>query len=150
MANMLEIEKFSSIHKFGGKGLIDLDKFNQIIKRLDFSKSQLIIVSALAKTTSHLQELLELAVIGNYQIKLQELVEFHQQLAMQLFGSSKIFDDYAKSHIEKLESLLKSVSTLASYDLIVQDYVLAIGEYWSTFILAVIYLKLPHLKILLF
>ncbi len=129
-----KLNQYTQIHKFGGKGLIDVNAFNNVKQRLDTSKPQLVIISALAKTTAKLQEILELAITGEHHQKFKKLIEFHQDLAENLLGSSKGFDDYSSSMIDSLNSLFDSVATLASYDVITQDYVLSIGEHWSTFL----------------
>ena len=126
-------QRYRQLHKFGGKCLTDLAHFQQINHHLDPDTPQLIIVSAIGKTTQHLQALLEAAVQGNhYQKALQKLIDFHIQLVRNVLKQPAAYIAGLEADHQVLLEMLNTVHELSSYDQVIKAYVLSMGEFWSS------------------
>ena len=135
MASEAIAKQYKSLHKVGGSHLITALAFSKVRALFDAEQPLLIIVSALGQTTANLQHLLDAAKTGgDYTSMLKGVVKFHQSLASELLDDASLFGQYIKDDLLTLESLLKKTAQQAHYDGLRQDYVLSLGEYWSSFL----------------
>ncbi|MFT7234112.1 MAG: aspartate kinase [Cyclobacteriaceae bacterium] len=121
------------IYKFGGasvKDAIAVENLKKIISR--YSGNQLlIIVSAMGKSTNHLEAIVDKIVKGDsYEKDLSQFLKYHYDLCNTLFGL--IPDEIIKLEYE----LQKTVNAIIKNHLEFQDSVVAFGELFSTTILA--------------
>ena len=122
------------IFKFGGASVKDVEgvkNLSRIIQSYD-SQGLVIVVSAMGKTTNHLEELVELAHKNeDYQAPLNELISYHHDIANELLG--KLPEKYTQFE-NSLKGILK---TLSDHDvMLAYDKVVPYGELMSTSIVA--------------
>lgn len=127
---------YTTIHKIGGRCLRSELDYQQV-KELMADEPQLIVVSAIGKTTAKLQQLLNLAQAGHaYHELLLALEQQHAALASELLADSQSFQTLLRQDIEQLAAILACVSALRHADPFTNDYVLAFGETWSAQLLS--------------
>lgn len=124
---------YKDLFKFGGKSLTNISAFAKVDNLLQQAKPQLIIVSALGSTTANLLEVLQLAAEKQeYHTLLAQVIEQHLQLAEALLANSQAFRAAITKDAETLQAMLQTTAQLGSYDNSLKDYILSLGEYWSS------------------
>lgn len=128
------------VFKFGGASVKDssgIRNVAKIIQEYALPSGQVIVVSAMGKTTNALENLLELAINGkDYSNELAVLASAHYQTAEELFSDSAdglIAADGLRGHFDAL-NLLLSEATRKDQDYL-YDQVVSLGEYLSSCIL---------------
>lgn len=126
---------FSSLNKVGGSHLNSIKAFEKVRDLFDPSLPQLIIVSALGKTTSKLQGVLDAAAVGvDHQVLLGDILGFHRNLAIELGLALESFAKFIEQDVEQLSDILLEVNEARAYTKVQQDHVLSMGEFWSCFL----------------
>ena len=126
------------VHKFGGSSLANFERFIEI-KNLLNGDCDVVVVSATKGTTSHLQNLLDLAKEGRQFLQeLLDLENFHLNIIQNLLDESnqKKLIDIVIHNFKVIKNILITVKQISTYSPDIQDYVLGFGEIWSAKILA--------------
>ncbi len=136
-----------AVHKFGGSSLADANKIKNVTSILT-TKDEVVLVSAIGKTTSKFQEALDLAKSeNNFQVVLDEVIASHHQIIDDLVVSDKA--EALKSEIKKdgeaITSILETVQLIRTYPRNIQEIVLGFGEIFSAQILALYLESQGHL-----
>ncbi|NNM59174.1 MAG: bifunctional aspartate kinase/homoserine dehydrogenase I [Legionellales bacterium] len=124
-------------HKFGGSSLANADGFRSV-KNLLTGRDEIVVVSAVHKTTSTLQKTLDLAAQGeDYHPLLEQLTQTHQDIIEQLLPTNSKQSLLTKltQDMGEIQSLLCAVKLVVSYPKEIQDRILGFGEQWSAQIL---------------
>lgn len=124
------------VHKFGGTSLRDEARFRKV-SELIVNESNIVVVSAIANTTSTLQQLLDDAVSNNeYQNALIELIDNHKKMANALLDNYKDYHAVLEKDLKEVKAILHAVHLIGSYTLPIKEFVLSYGEQWSAQLLA--------------
>lgn len=124
------------VFKFGGASVKDAAGIKNLKSIVEKEEGELVIVvSAFGKTTNALEQLLKYRLAGNemYSGLLEEICNYHKQVAFQLAGEEK-----SPGKLDNLMALLQEYIGLnpeGSYDF-KYDQVVSNGELWSTVIVA--------------
>lgn len=129
------------IFKFGGASVKDVEgvkNLSRIVQSVD-DGGLVIVVSAMGKTTNHLEELAKLAHDGSdYSKELSDVISYHHHIANELIG------ELPKQYLVFEESLKETLDTLSGLDsMLAYDRVVPHGELMSTSIIAA---YLNHIK----
>ncbi len=126
------------VFKFGGASVKDAEAVRNVARILKDYKEQkvLMIVSAMGKTTNALERVLNAYYYNNNEEKeaLKELVDFHVNICIALFGKSNESTEEIKKDLEDIPRLIEEHRS-KSYDFI-YDQVVSLGEWASTKIVA--------------
>jgi len=129
------------VMKFGGTSVGSAEMIQQVaeIIRSRRDRHPLIIVSAVAKTTDHLEQLGQLAIDSPDVVpeSIEKIVTFHRNLIHQLDLSG---DDHLESVLntaeEQLRQISQSIREEGRHNKQLQDALLSVGEYLSSNLLA--------------
>ena len=119
--------------KFGGTSVSSPDRWETIRdliqERVEAGYRLLVVQSALAGVSDRLQKLLQLAVSGDYEKKLETLLELHFTLFREqgLDGAALLDDE-----VKELRRLLAEIHRVGQVTLPVHARVLALGELMAT------------------
>lgn len=122
------------IFKFGGASVKDADGVRNLIRVLRETgyDNTLLVVSAMGKTTNALER-----VVAAYfdpeqdgELALQEVVEYHQEIAKNLFADADSIDELVHGYAQKIQAFFQS-NTDSSYNY-VYDQVVSMGELMAT------------------
>ncbi len=121
------------VYKFGGASVRDAESVKNVVNVLQKTSCDncLIVVSAMAKTTNALEEVVELYFAkGDYESKLNEVYRFHTDLCKELFPENHEIFEEVTSLFNDLNSFLnKNKSPNYNY---VYDQTVSVGEIAST------------------
>lgn len=130
---MIDNQSFS-VHKFGGSSLANAKKFANIPSLLT-GKNEIVVVSAIAGTTSALQAMLDVAKSSlDYRQSLGCLENKHLQLIREL-SLNGIIESHIQNDMFKIQDILYAIYLTGSYSKEVQNLILGYGELWSAMIL---------------
>ena len=121
------------VFKFGGASVKDAEGVRNLAKIVSsFGQGSLVIVvSAMGKTTNHLEELVKLAHKGkNYEQPLQELIKYHRSIINELMPNlPERYGDFENT-------LKETLSSISQHDfMLAYDQVVSLGEMMSTSII---------------
>jgi aspartokinase/homoserine dehydrogenase 1 len=135
---MNQVPSNLAIHKFGGTSLGNPQNFRAIPTIVNNNPSA-IVVSAVAGTTTQLQQLLSLAEKGeSFSIGLAAIKDAHLALVEELISSvtdQALLIEQITKDCHAIQNLLQSTSLLGGYESVVSDKVFGYGELWSAQIL---------------
>lgn len=122
------------VYKFGGASIKDANAIKQMANIvLDADDNLIVVVSAMGKTTNLLEEIVHLWFEGkNYQDKLQQLVDFHQNIIYNLFDRH-VPDNLLGVYEDLRQKLRQKPSLDFNYE---YDQIVSNGELISTKIIA--------------
>lgn len=126
------------VHKFGGTSVANAARFIAL-KSLLTGRNEVIVVSAVQGTTTHLQITLDAAKTGSsYTHLLTHLEEMHLAIANELITSEQknALETVIKKDFGEIKDILHAVQLTGSYSKEIQDIILGYGELWSAKILA--------------
>ncbi|MDT0646842.1 aspartate kinase [Zunongwangia sp. F260] len=134
------------VFKFGGASVKDAEGVKNVLRVLQKSgsKNQLVVISAMGKTTNSLEEVVAAYLKnGNFRAPLSVVKEYHQQILSELFQNptASVFDKIETFFTDLENFLAHNKST--KYDF-VYDQVVSYGELISTKIVSE-FLKLSGL-----
>jgi bifunctional aspartokinase / homoserine dehydrogenase 1 len=121
------------VHKFGGSSIATPEKIKNSMSLIK-GKNEFIVVSAIGKTTSKLQLLLDLAVTQeNFEAVLNELTKIHDDIINDLipFDKSLKLKEDIKKDFSILKSILSTISLIKNYSNTIAEMVLGFGEILS-------------------
>lgn len=125
------------VYKFGGASVKDANGVKNVLRVLESTKdNKLIVVSAMGKTTNALEAVVDdYLTSGTYKSSLQPVKEFHHGILTELFGN-KDFPIFRKvtEYFQELENFLEHNKS-GKYDF-VYDQVVCYGELLSTSIIS--------------
>ncbi|WP_082115808.1 aspartate kinase [Hymenobacter terrenus] len=131
------------IYKFGGASVRDaaaIQNLASIVQRYGSEQPLLVVVSAMGKTTNALEELFQLAYVGqDYTAQLARLGAFHQNIATELEEANGVAPDdaVAPTLSEMLTELADGLATVGPGDYDRQyDQIVSFGELLATSIVA--------------
>ncbi|MCF6808220.1 bifunctional aspartate kinase/homoserine dehydrogenase I [Thiotrichales bacterium 19S9-12] len=124
------------VHKFGGSSLGDENKINNVISIIK-GKKEVVVVSAIGKTTQHLRDSIDQAVLGqDYKKSLLKIKKQHASIIQSVAAkSSKTLMDLIEKNIENISDLLTTMHLTKIVNDNIQNYILGYGEIWSAKIL---------------
>ena len=122
------------VYKFGGASVKDANAVKNVATIIKANSGELLVViSAMAKTTNALEEIVALAYQSkNYLDKIESLRRYHYKIVNELFQS----EDIVKQKLDKVfDELRINLKTNLAYD-VTYDQVVSLGEVLSTLIVA--------------
>ncbi|MCZ2357012.1 MAG: aspartate kinase [Bacteroidia bacterium] len=130
-----------TIHKFGGAALKNatyIRRIAQIIQELP-AKNTVIVVSAIDKTTNHLERLARYAKnldSNQTQRQFKKIKEFHNQIVNELFNEKLYFNTVEKLSVlfKDLEQIIAGVLLLGDFPDRTHDRIMSFGELFSSII----------------
>ena len=122
------------VYKFGGASIKDATAIKEMVKIVNQCDDNLIIVvSAMGKTTNHLENIARLWFNGkDIETPLNELIDYHQNIISDLFEQN-VPDNLNNIYESLWEKLRSSPSLDFNYE---YDQIVSIGELLSTKIIA--------------
>lgn len=128
--------RFMRVMKFGGASVKDAEAIKNVANILKVNSPNLVVISAIGKTTNHLETVVEdYFNQREYQDSIQRVKTFHQDILEQLFpdGNAEIWETFEK--IFNYLSLYLTNSPDQDYDK-VYDQIAPVGELLSSKILS--------------
>jgi bifunctional aspartokinase / homoserine dehydrogenase 1 len=126
------------VHKFGGSSLANADKIRNVASIIH-AKDEVVLVSAIGKTTRQLQSALDLAKNkSDFRSVVDQIILKHHEIIDDLMNSKAA--EKLKAEIEAdgetIISILGTIQLIRSYPRNIQEIVLGFGEIFSAQILA--------------
>ena len=129
------------VHKFGGSGLSDADKIRNISCLIKGSNES-VVVSAIGKTTHHLQQAISMAKSRkDFNIHLDKISLNHFDILDKLLAGVKSLKKVIEKDIANIRHMLESIALSQICSDSQAHYILGYGELWSAQILTKYLLK---------
>jgi bifunctional aspartokinase / homoserine dehydrogenase 1 len=132
------LNRYYTVHKFGGSSLATAKRFIEVKKILKGTK-EVVVASATQGTTAKLDDLLNAACAeSNWQEALQCLFLSHQVIIETLLPKDKqrALIETLSQDFASINSIFNTVAKIGSYTSEIHDFILGYGEQWSAQILA--------------
>ncbi len=135
------------VHKFGGASVKDAKGIRnvvQIISQESEKASLIVVISAIGKTTNHLEKLADLAVSATEKEALEyleKIIGFHRELCKELFAEMDEGEvpvslrEYISGLYRELHSIIRGLFLLGEIPPRIHDRIMAYGELLSSRIL---------------
>lgn len=123
------------VFKFGGGTLRTAESIKRMTALVRTESNLVVVVSAFNKMTNAFEELVRNSAEGTTVIKLERILNFHEELARDLLGEHvRNWNSRMKPYLKKLNAALKR-SLKQPYDL-AYDQVVVYGELFSTLLIS--------------
>ena len=122
------------VHKFGGTSLANADCYQNVAQQLT-GQAEIVILSAAAKTTRQLRDMLFAAAKGkSFANDIKNLFFLQVHLIQPPLPEAEIIKlrQNLQDDFENLSELLQTVEQTGSYSAALKATILGYGEYWST------------------
>ena len=124
------------VHKFGGSSLSTAEKIKNVANIIT-DKDQGVVVSASAKTTSKLQNAIELAIKAlDYTAVLYEILDHHNLLIEELMPNNNDLKQKILQDIRNIKHILSTIVITNFCADSLKFFILCYGEIWSANILS--------------